>query len=208
VGQKVETSLLMSMITWQGLMLGKAMYLNRPVVSQDRRKPRNALWNFYKCKDDRWFVLAMLQSQRHWPEVCKAIGAEHLINDPRFKDENFREENNQELVSILDEIFAQKTADEWNRIMHDGYDTITAPVQSLNDLPNDPQVIANDYIVDCNHESIGPVKILGVPVTLSETPGKVNAEAPEFGQNTEEVLIELGGYTWDEITALREKKAI
>jgi crotonobetainyl-CoA:carnitine CoA-transferase CaiB-like acyl-CoA transferase len=78
----------------------------------------------------------------------------------------------------------------------------------MNDLASDPQVIANNYIIDYTHPVLGPVKVLGLPVTLSETPGKVIAEAPEFGQHTEEVLIELGGYTWEEIAELREQKAI
>jgi len=194
-------------MTWQGLMLGKALYLQRPAMQQDRKSPRNALWNFYRCKDGRWIVLAMLQSQRHWPEVCRALGVEHLINDPRFKDDSSREKNSRELVVVLDAIFARKTAGEWQEILR-GFDIISAPVQSLNDLPQDPQVIANSYILDYNHESLGPVKVLGLPVELSETPGKVIAEAPEFGQHTEEVLMELGGYSWEEITELRNQKAI
>ena len=178
VGQRVDTSLLMSMMTLEGLALGMALYLNKPAARQDRRKPRNVLWNFYKCKDGRWMVMAMPGSQRYWPEVCKAIGAEYLIDDPRFKEDALRQKNSQELVLILDGIFAGKTAEEWNKILHDGHDTISCPVQSLNDLPNDPQVIANNYIIDYNHESIGPVKVLGLPVELSETPGRVIAEAP------------------------------
>jgi CoA:oxalate CoA-transferase len=208
IGQKVNTSLLMSMMTLQGLMLGLNWYLHRPEVRTDQKKPRNVLWNFYKCKDGRWIVMAMPHSQRYWPDVCKAIGAEHLIDDPRFKSDPLRKKNTQELVLILDRIFAGKTADEWNKILHDGYDTISTPVHSQDDLLNDPQVIANNYIIDYNHTTIGPVKVLGLPVEFSETPGRVIAEAPEFGQNTEEVLMELGGYTWDEITVLREKKVI
>ena len=78
----------------------------------------------------------------------------------------------------------------------------------MNDLASDPQVIANNYIIDYQHEVLGPIKVLGLPVALSETPGKVIAEAPEFGQHTEEVLMELGGYTWEEITVLRDQEAI
>jgi CoA:oxalate CoA-transferase len=208
VGQKVDTSLLMSMMTWQGLMLGKGFYLNKPTVQQDRKSARNALWNYYKCQDGRWMVLAMLQSQRYWPQVCRALGADYLIEDVRFSDPGEREKNSRELVSILDSTFIQKTSQEWNRIFHGGFDIISAPVQSMNDLASDPQVIANNYIIDYQHEVLGPIKVLGLPVALSETPGKVIAEAPEFGQHTEEVLMELGGYTWEEITALRDKEAI
>jgi CoA:oxalate CoA-transferase len=208
VGQKVDSSMLMSMISWQGLMLGKGFYLNKPTIQQDRISARNVLWNYYKCKDGRWMVLAMLQSQRYWPDVCKALGVENLINDPRFMDANLREKNSQELISLFDGAFILKTADEWNRIFKKGFDIISAPVQSMNDLASDPQVIANDYIIDYRHEVLGPVKVVGLPVSLSETPGKVNAEAPEFGQHTEEVLMEMGGYTWDEITELKQKEAI
>ena len=67
---------------------------------------------------------------------------------------------------------------------------------------------ANNYVVERQHAVLGPVKVVNIPVTLSETPGEINVEAPEFGQNTEEVLLEMGGYTWDEITALKEKGVI
>ena len=208
VGQKVNTSLLMSMMTWQGLMLGKGFYLNKPTVQLQRKAARNPLWNYYKCKDGKWLVMAMLQAQRYWPGVCKALGAEQLINDERFKTVALREKNGPELVKVLDGYFITKTAEEWIAIFRCGYDIIAAPVQSMNDLASDPQVIANDYIIECTHSDLGKVKVLGIPIALSETPGKVNPEAPEFGQNTEEVLMELGGYTWEEISELREKKAI
>jgi crotonobetainyl-CoA:carnitine CoA-transferase CaiB-like acyl-CoA transferase len=207
VGQKVDTSLLMSMIAWQGLMLGKGFYLNKPTIQQERKSARNPLWNYYKCKEGKWIVMAMLQAQRYWPDVCKALHAEHLINDVRFKSVALREKNSKELVAILDGIFITGTSSEWAHIFR-GYDIISAPVQSMNDLASDPQVIANDYIIDCQHESLGKVKVLGIPIELSETPGKVNPEAPEFGQHTEEVLMELGGYTWEEIGELRSKEAI
>jgi crotonobetainyl-CoA:carnitine CoA-transferase CaiB-like acyl-CoA transferase len=207
VGQKVDTSLLMSMITLQGLMIGKGFYLNRPTVQQDRWSARNVLWNYYKCRDGKWIVLAMLQSQRYWPIVCRALGAEHLTADSKFKDAAVREKNSKELIAILDGIFANKSSTEWKEILKKE-DIISAPVQSINDLASDPQVIANNYIIELNHEVLGPVKVLNLPIALSATPGEVVAEAPEFGQHTEEVLMKLGGYTWEEILKLREKEAI
>jgi CoA:oxalate CoA-transferase len=208
VGQKVDTSLLMSMITWQGLMLGKGFYLNKPTVQQQRHNAKNVLWNYYKCKDGKWVVLAMLQSQRYWPDVCKALGLESLINAPEFQDAAGREKNAQKLIKLFDAAFSTRTSAEWGEIFHQGYDIISAPVKSMNDLAEDPQVIANKYILDYNHAVLGPVKVLGIPVALSQTPGEVIAEAPEFGQHTEEVLMELGGYTWEEISDLRQNKTI
>jgi crotonobetainyl-CoA:carnitine CoA-transferase CaiB-like acyl-CoA transferase len=208
IGQKVDTSLLGSLISWQGLMLGKGFYLNKPTVQQKRTCAKNALWNYYKCRDGKWLVFAMLQSQRHWPDVCRALGLEHLVNDPRFSDAVIREKNCEELVAIFDRAFLARTAAEWEGIFSRGLDIIYTRVRSMNDLADDPQVIANNYIIDYSHQVLGPVKVVGLPVCLSRTPGEVTAEAPEFGQHTEEVLIELGGYTWDEITGLRNQQAI
>ena len=70
------------------------------------------------------------------------------------------------------------------------------------------QVLANDYIVDFNHPVMGPIQVVGVPVKFSQTPGSVRREAPELGQHTEEVLLEVGGYTWEDIEKLRDEKAI
>ncbi len=67
---------------------------------------------------------------------------------------------------------------------------------------------ANDYIVDFEHPQYGGVQMLGMPVRLAETPGLVRTAAPEFGQHTEEVLIDLLGYSWDELGALREREVI
>jgi len=207
VGQKVETSLMGSIIFWQGLMLGKGYYLNKPTVQQKRKSAKNALWNYYKTKDGKWIVLTMLQSQRHWPHMCKALGLEKLIDDPRFDNAVIREKNCAELITYYDKAFLTGTAAEWDAIFR-GKDIISMPISSMNTLADDPQVIANDYIMDYNHQVLGPIKVVGLPVKLSKTPGEVTAEAPEFGQHTEEVLIELGGYTWDEITELRSKEAI
>lgn len=207
IGQKVDTSLLGSLIFWEGMMIGKGFYLNKPTVQQKRKCAKSALWNYYKTEDGVWIVLTMLQSQRHWPHVCRALGLEHLIDDPRFDNAVIREKNCEELITYFDKAFAARTAAQWDGACR-GKDIISTRVCSMNDLADDPQVIANSYILDYQHQVLGPVKVVGLPVALSKTPGEVTAEAPEFGQHTEEVLIELGGYNWDEITELRDRKAI
>jgi crotonobetainyl-CoA:carnitine CoA-transferase CaiB-like acyl-CoA transferase len=87
-------------------------------------------------------------------------------------------------------------------------DVICTPLQTIQDLRGDPQVIANDYIIEREHEVLGNVKVRGLPVELSRTPGQVRVEAPECGQHTEEILMEWGGYSWDDIAALRDKEII
>ena len=208
VGQKVDVSHLGSLVALQGMGVGIHLYLGQELGRANRKAAGNPLWNYYLCSDGRWITLGMLQPDRQWPAVCKALGIEHLEKDPRFEDAVKRAENSEAIVAIMDSIFIAKSAAQWMKTLKEAGDIICTPIQSISDLKNDPQVLANDYIIDCNHEVLGPVKAVGIPIQLSETPGAVKCEAPEFGQHTEEVLIEIGGCTWEEIAELRDEDVI
>jgi crotonobetainyl-CoA:carnitine CoA-transferase CaiB-like acyl-CoA transferase len=209
VGQKVDVSHLGSMMALQGLALGLYLYLKpEPMPKPTRKQTANPLWNYYHCKDDRWIVLGMLQPDRQWPAVCQALGIEHLAEEPKFATQDVRRENSEEIIAIMDEIFITRTADEWMKILKDAGDIICTPLQTLRELPDDPQVIANDYVVERDHAALGKVQVRGLPMELSKTPGHIVVEAPEFGQHTEEILLEIGAYTWEEIADLKEKEVI
>lgn len=199
-GQEVNTSLLGSQ-AWLG-SLGLQAYLyfgfTTPPVARD--KGGNPFWNIYQCKDGKWIVLAMLFSDPYWEEFCEATGIKHLLNDEKFKDHVTRTENAVELIQIFDKVFADRNRDEWVRIYEDT-DLIWGLVQDYEEVANDPQMTANDYIVDFDHPSHGPVKMVGLPVKLSETPGKIWRPAPGFGEHNQEILLELG-YSWDDIEKL------
>jgi len=111
-------------------------------------------------------------------------------------------------IAILDRVFASKPRDEWMKILKKGGDFIYTVVNSISDLPNDPQVLANDYVVDFDHPTMGPIKVVGQPVTFSKTPGSVRAPAPEFGEHTEQILIDFLGYTWEDVAQLKEEEVI
>ena len=208
VGQKIDVSHLGSMIALQGLAISWRLYIGKEAQKVDRRKSENPLWNHYQCEDGNWIALGMLQPDRQWPLVCEALGIEHLANDAKFATMDARRQNCEELVQILDNIFMTKSCTEWMKLLKRSGDIICTPVQTISDLLNDPQVSANEYIVEANHAVLGPVKVVGVPIQFSKTPGRVIPEAPEFGGYTEEILIQIGGYTWEEIAALKEKEVI
>ncbi|MCS5637937.1 MAG: CoA transferase, partial [Myxococcota bacterium] len=94
------------------------------------------------------------------------------------------------------------------RIKDDGADLIFTIVNSVADLPDDPQVKANGYIAEVDHPQHGPTDMVGVPVALSETPGNIRRVAPELGEHTEEILTDVLGWDWDKVGELREKKVI
>ncbi len=205
-GQLVDTSLMGSLIALNGVNFAATGVLGREFPRLLRAEAGNAIYNHYKCKDGKWIVIAHLQPDRYWPNVCKAMGLEELEHDPRFNTIEARHDNGKELVPILDERFATKTRDEWMEIFK-RENVIYTPIQSPTEVFNDPQALANEYIVKVDHPVWGKIKMLGFPWTFGETPASVKREAPELGQHTEEILLELG-YSWDDIAKLKDEEVI
>ena len=208
IGQKIDVSHLGSMMALEGLAIAFRLFTGRDMPRKNRPKEANPLWNHYLCADGKWIVLGMLQADRYWPAVCKGLGIEHLEKDPRFENMDKRRENSEEIISIMDKVFISKSSKEWMKRLKEAGDVVCTPVQTISDLLDDPQVWANEYLIEFDHSVLGLMKFMGLPIQFSKTPGAARPEAPEFGQHTEEVLIEVGGYSWDEIVVLKEKEAI
>jgi len=207
VGQEVDVSLLGSQAAMGQLALQRCLFSGKAPRKMSRAKVRNALWNTYEASDGKWVIIAALQSQRFWPDFCRVLQIQQMENDPRFNSIDNRGDNAVELITILDKVFATKPRDEWIRRL-ESVDIPCGPVNDYTDVIADPQVAANDYIVDFDHPSAGPIKMVGIPVGLSRTPGAIRIPAPEFGQHTEEVLLDWGGFEWEEIEQLRQKEVI
>jgi len=205
-GQLVDSSMLGAMIELEGLVLTAPCMLGGEFPRPVRATARNPLYNHYKCKDGKWIAIVNLQPDRYWPNVCQALGIAELEHDPRFENLEVRGENGAELVAIFDKIIATKTRDEWSEIFKKE-DVIHTPVQSATEVTNDPQAIANDYFVWFDHPVLGKTKMTGWAWDFSETPCSIRREAPEFGQHTEEILLEMG-YTWDDIVKLKDADII
>jgi len=201
-GQLVDTSLMGGLIAMQRLILSAPAFLGQEYPRWARAKAGNATYNHYKCKDDRWIVIAHLQPDRYWPNVCKAMGLEELEHDPRFSTIEVRHDNAKELVSILDEKFATKTRAEWMEIFKKE-NVICAPIQTPIEVVNDPQALANEYVIWVDDPVRGKTKQVGFSWMFSETPASVRRVAPELGEHTEEILLDLG-YNRDGISELRQ----
>ncbi len=209
VGQEVDASHLGSMAMLQGLSLSGKLMMGFPLPRSFRNKAGNPLWNHYRCQDDKWLALAMLQPDRYWSDFCIALGRPELAEDERFAELRARGANAEACIEILDEAFAAKPREAWLETLRESPgDFIFTVVNSIDDLPDDPQMLANDYIVDFEHPQHGTTQVMGMPVRLSETPGQVRTPAPELGQHTEEVLLDVLGFDWDKLTDLRKREII
>jgi crotonobetainyl-CoA:carnitine CoA-transferase CaiB-like acyl-CoA transferase len=170
-----------------------------------REKNPNPLVGQYKTADGRFLLLMMLQPDRFWADVCQRIGRADLADDPRFNNGLSRYENREECVRIFDEAIGSRTLDEWREAFAD-LKGVWAPVQTALEVYDDPQVEPNGYVVDVHREDGVDFPLVASPVQFDEQKFEFGA-APEHGQHTEELLLELG-YDWDAIIAAKDKGAV
>jgi len=208
IGQQVDASHLGSMAFLQGLSLSARLMMGFAIPRMPRKYAANPLWNHYRCADDKWLCLGMLQPDRYWADFVRALGRAELATDERFSTLQVRAANAGAAIEIFDETFATKPRAEWISLLRAGGDVIFTVVNSVDDLPTDPQILANDYVVAVEHPQFGTTQAVGVPVRLGATPGRVRTTAPEFGQHTEEILTDLLGYSWEQVAALKERQIL
>jgi crotonobetainyl-CoA:carnitine CoA-transferase CaiB-like acyl-CoA transferase len=204
-GQRVSVPLVRVgayMISWD-LML--SLRLGVPIVTYDREHAVNPIINQYKAGDGKGFWLIMLQADRHWPDLCRALERPDLLTDERFENIEVRRLNTPALVAELDALFATKPRDEWGAIFS-ANNVWWAPINQVQEAINDPMVRASGAFVDVPGPE-GPIEMVSTPADFSETQWEARGIAPELGQHTEEVLLEMG-YDWEQIIPMKERGVI
>jgi crotonobetainyl-CoA:carnitine CoA-transferase CaiB-like acyl-CoA transferase len=163
----------------------------------------NPLVGNYRCADDKWLVLMMLQAERFWPHFAATVGREDLL--ATYPTPEARHDAREEIHAQLTRHFASRPRPEWATVLT-ASECIWGPLQSPLDLPDDPQVQANGYLLD-SPTSEGTVRVCANPVQFGGTPPTVARGAQDAGAQTEEVLLELG-YGWEDIAAWKERGII
>jgi crotonobetainyl-CoA:carnitine CoA-transferase CaiB-like acyl-CoA transferase len=171
----------------------------------DRTQSPNPIVNSYRTKDGRWLFLNMLQPDRFWPDLCRRLGRDDLVTDERYANGMARFQNRGECVQELDAIFAQRTLSEWREILADA-EGVWAPMQSARELHEDAQARANGYLPEVHRADGSHFTLVANPVQFDATSPTLRP-APDLGQHTEEVLLDLG-LTWDDLAKHKEAGAI
>jgi crotonobetainyl-CoA:carnitine CoA-transferase CaiB-like acyl-CoA transferase len=169
-----------------------------------RERIPNPMANVYETKDGKLIRFNCLQADRYWAKFCKLVAREDLIHDPKFNNLEARKENRKELYHIFQAVFLTRTLEEWRPQIAD---FPASPVQNLLEAIEDVQAKANNIFLPFDHPNYGPMKIMASPVNLSLTPATIRMPAPEFGQHTEEVLLEEG-FEWEEIEQFKTEGVI
>jgi crotonobetainyl-CoA:carnitine CoA-transferase CaiB-like acyl-CoA transferase len=171
-----------------------------------RDQAPNPIANQYITKDRRVVHLAMMQYDRFFAEFFSAVGHPEWATDPRFADAKAANEHRAELIRMLDELFATRTLDEWKATLAP-IEGVWEPAATVGEVHDDPQAVANGYFVEVQQAEGRSFDLVANPVQFDETPVGTTTPAPEHGQHTEEILLELG-LDWDEITDLKECGAV
>jgi formyl-CoA transferase len=141
-----------------------------------------------------------------WVKLCEVLERPALATDPRFARGPERSRNRQALNAELGAIFRTRTSGEWiDRLNAAGVPC--GPIYRVDEVFRDPQVVAGGMAATVQHDMRGPIEVLAPTVTLSRTPGRLERSLPAVGQDTDDVLAELG-YDTDAIAHLRRDGVI
>lgn len=203
-GQRVESSLLEGQVSW--MTYHAVSYFATGEVPERLGSYHASVAPYGAFPTSNGFLLVAVASDALWKRFCTAIDREVLVDDPRFATNALRCENRDELAEVLNEILGTDTAEVWAARM-DANGVPCSPVNTLDTVLNLPQVLHREMVVEIPRDDIPDLKVPGVAIKLSDTPGSVRTPPPDLGQHTDEVLASLG-YTPDEIAALRDSAVL
>ena len=188
-GQLVDISLLDSMVST--LTYHAQIYLStgRSPRRMGSRHPSIVPYEPFQAKDG--FVNIAVTNQKQWVNFCGILGFPEIAADPRFEKMENRLAHYHDLKPIIDRAVGALTRSEVMKRMSD-VGIPAGPINTVGELLEDPQIHAREMVVALTHPDYGPLRLLGIPVKLSETPGGVDAAPPRFGEHNREILLKLG----------------
>jgi formyl-CoA transferase len=207
-GTRVSCSLLASG-AWSNAVMIQAKLLGAQFLE---RRPRDDARSFtavyYRAGDRRLFKMAVVDTRRDWPKVCRAIGRPELAGDPRYAtlEERLKEGRMRELIQLCDGIFAGQPMPYWQRALEEA-DVPYSIVANLDDVVADKQMQANGVFVEIDDPVLGRVRTVDTPLQVEGHPKVTRTPAPRLGEHTAAILAELG-LAGQEIQSLTQRGVV
>ena len=145
-------------------------------------------------------------TQPTWEQLCRAIGREDLMDDDKFRNPWDRKAREEELAALLEETFSTQDTEHWLQLLDDA-GVVAGPIYNMEQVYQDPQVLAREMLVDFEDPELGTIRNIGVPVKMSTTPGSIRRRAPAIGEHSAEILLERG-FSQEEVDVLLEEGTI
>jgi crotonobetainyl-CoA:carnitine CoA-transferase CaiB-like acyl-CoA transferase len=204
-GQKIETSLLESTVSI--LNMTACAYLMGGVVAGrwGSEHQWNVPWKAFPTTDG--YLVVASSSEQQWEKICWGIERRDLIDDERFATMQLRADNRVPLYEILDEVFAGRSTESWMKTL-DAAGAAVAPVNTIDQVFEDPQVLHRQMLQTVEHTTLGPIPQVGHAQKFFGTPATIRSAPPVLGEHTDEVLRTIAGCTDAEIRELRDARVI
>ena len=204
-GQRLETSLLEGQVAQLVYQAQRFFATGKAPGPEGNVHPLIAPYATFPCKDGH--INLAVGNDKLFREFCKAVALEGLADDERFKTNALRVANRADLTKAVNAALAKHTVAELMKIM-DGAGVPNGPIQSLDKVLTDPQVLAREMVVELEHPKIGTIKQTGVPIKYERTPGAVRTPPPGLGEHTPEILKDWLDMPADAVQKLISEKVV
>jgi len=204
-GQYVDIALLDSQVAWLANVGSNYLVSGQRPARYGNAHPNIVPYEPFPTSDG-WIAVGV-GNDRQWQRLCALAGWDDLATDERFATTPQRVEHRDVLVPMLQDRFRAHASGEWHAALLEA-GIPCAPINFIDQVFSDPQVLARDMVVELPHPTAGTVRLTGSPLKLSRTPTYIKEPPPLLGQHTEEVLTKQLGYTPADLARLRDAGVI
>lgn len=204
-GQKIDVSMLDCQLAVLENAIARYFVSGTAPKPLGTRHPSLTPFDAFKSKDGS--IIIGVGNNKLWEKLCDIIGLPELKSDARFNSNSLRTQNYKELYVHLNDAFKGKSTAEWI-VELEAAGIPCGPINTIDKVVSDPQVLFREMIVETVHPVAGPVKMAGAPIKMSATPGSVDTPAPMLGQHTADILGELLGKTAAEVEDLQRRQIV
>lgn len=205
MGQMVDVAMLDCQVSMLENAIARYVVTKEVPKPEGNRHPSIVPFEPFETLDGE--IMIAVGNDGIWARFCQAVDLEELIEDELFSTNSKRHDNYGELRPLIAEKLKGKSMEAWQRIF-DAAAVPNGPINTIDKVMENEQVIAREMIVEVDHPVAGALKMPGIPIKLSGTPGEIKTASPLLGEHSEEILKEMMGLTDEEIEKLKAEKVI